>query len=523
VPSSPPEGLVRIRRALFSVSDPRELSALARSLVGHSVDLVATEGTRRRLASEAIPARPAEELTGIGSWFGGRLKTLHPGLLGGILAPRTPDGQHELDERRLEPIDLVVVNFYPFAEHAARTANVAELTEFIDVGGVTLARAAAKNFAAVVVATDPEDYPEIQREVEAHDGGVTLETRRSLAARAFRRTGEYDGRIQLALAGSGIPSPDRFPAELVFRRSELALRYGENPHQSAAVFASTGSTGLFAPVPLDQLQGLPLSYTNLVDLDAALGVVAEFPTPTAAVVKHASPCGVASGKDLREAIARAVATDPVARYGCIIAVNRPLTADAFEPLHGIFVDLVAAPGTDEGARAAASRRRKLKVVRAAVPSLATPGWEFRSALGRLLVQEADHRQLAPDDFRRVTSRAASPTELCALDFAWRVVRHAKSNAIVLAQGSETVGIGSGQPTRVKAVQLALEVAGERARGSVLASDAFFPFADGVDAAGQAGVRAILQPGGSVRDAEVLQAAERHGIAMYLTGWRVFRH
>jgi phosphoribosylaminoimidazolecarboxamide formyltransferase/IMP cyclohydrolase len=530
----PPElDLVPVRRALFSVSDATGLAAFGRALAARGVELWATEGTREGLTRDGVSARPAEELTGIGSWFGGRIKTLHPGLLGGILAPRTPDGRAELERRSLREIDLVAVNFYPFAQRAGESPRSPDLEESIDIGGVTLARAAAKNHRWVAVASDAADYPEIARELEARSGALTGATRRALAARTFERIAEYDGRIARSFETGRPPNrtgaaPSAFPPTLSFALDPEPLRYGENPHQPAAAFRVVESDGgatrtALAPWPYDRLKGDALSYTNLLDLDAALAIVAEFPVPSAAVVKHASPCGVASGSTVREALARAIETDPVARYGAIIAVNRPFAAGDEDPLHGVFVDLLAAPEVSSEAREILGRRPKLKLVRATPPSLESPRWEARSALGRLLVQEADRRELAPSEFRLVTRRTADPKEACSLDFAWRVVRHARSNAVVLAHGSATVGIGSGQPTRVKAVELAAEVAGERARGSVLASDAFFPFPDGIEAAGRAGVRAVLQPGGSIRDAEVIASAERYDMAMYHTGWRVFRH
>jgi phosphoribosylaminoimidazolecarboxamide formyltransferase / IMP cyclohydrolase len=519
-----PEGLVRVRRALLSVSDFRGLVPFARRLRTLDTEIVATEGTRRRLTAEGVESRPAEELTGIGSWFGGRLKTLHPGILGGILAPRTPEGTRELAERQLLPIDLVAVNFYPFESRVGTNGTAPDLAEHIDIGGVTLARAAAKNFDAVVVASDPEDYPALAEELERHHGSATSATRRTLAARAFARTERYDRIIGTALASSTGPEGGPFPSTLEWLRSDLTLRYGENPHQRAAAYVPFSSaTSPLAPPPLEVLQGAGLSYTNLLDLDTAVTTVAEFPEPAAAVVKHATPSGVASGPTVREALAQAVATDPVARYGCAIAVNRPLDAGDFEPLHGIFVDLLLAPEVTEAGRAAARRRAKLKLVRAPVPDFDAPAWEGKSALGRLLIQESDRRRLRPEELRCVTAQTATAEQLDALVFAWSVVRHAKSNAIVLAQGHHTVGIGSGQPTRVKAVELAAEVAGPRATGSVLASDAFFPFADGVEVAARAGVRAIVQPGGSLRDPEVIAVADRAGLAMYFTGWRVFRH
>jgi phosphoribosylaminoimidazolecarboxamide formyltransferase/IMP cyclohydrolase len=510
---------VHVGRALLSVDDKAGLEVLARGLHDLGVELWATGGTRAALVAAGIPVRAAEELTGVGAWFGGRVKTLHPALLGGILAPRTDAGERELKERGLLPFDLVVVNFYPFERHLAEAPGATDREEYVDIGGVTLARAAAKNHAGVTVATDPSEYGPLLTEMREHDGSVSARTRNHLALRAFERVAEYDAAIAAGLRPAGTDD-DPFPTTLLLRREPIQLRYGENPHQKAAVYRS--GPGLRAR-PFEVLKGDSLSYTNLLDIDTALEIVAEFPLPAAAVVKHATPCGVAEGDTVRQALDRAIVTDPVARFGCAIAVNRPLTGTDIEALHGVFVDLLAAPEVDESARTALARRPKLKLVRTTPPDVTTPRWEARSTFGRVLVQEADRRQLAPGELRPVTSHRASPEDLRALDFAWRVVRHAKSNAIVLAHGPATVGIGSGQPTRVKAVELACEVAGARARGSVLASDAFFPFADGVDAAARAGVVALLQPGGSMRDPEVIEAAERAGIAMYFSGWRVFRH
>ncbi|MCI4331580.1 MAG: bifunctional phosphoribosylaminoimidazolecarboxamide formyltransferase/IMP cyclohydrolase [Thermoplasmata archaeon] len=520
----PPDdaGLVRVRRALISVDDKAGLTDLGVGLHRLEIELVATGGTRQALLASGTPVRAAEDLTGIGSWFGGRIKTLHPGLLGGILAPRTKEGDQELARLGLLPIDLVVVNFYPFARHLREHPSADDREEFIDIGGLTLARSAAKNHGSVASVSDPSEYPRLLEELSEHGGSLSATTRRELAVRTFARCADYDRRVASGLDRTAAPAA--FPDTITFQRETLTLRYGENPHQAAQVYRLADPVGgRMVPGDFELLKGDRLSYTNLVDLDTALGIVGEFPTPTAAIVKHATPCGVASGTTIREALERAIATDPVARYGCAIAVNRPLEAGDTSALHGVFVDLLSAPEVADGTRTELKHREKLKLVRAGAPTPDLPRWDARTALGRLLVQEADRRQLVPNDFRPVTSRTATPTEACALDFAWRVVRHAKSNAVVLADGSRTVGIGSGQPTRVKAVELAVEVAGDRAKGSVLASDAFFPFADGVEAAGRAGVAAIIQPGGSLRDTEVIQAAERANVAMYFTGWRVFRH
>ena len=513
----------RVERALLSVDDKSGLSSFARGLAELGVELWATGGTRRSLIEEQIPARPAEELTGIASWFEGRIKTLHPGLLGGILAPRTEAGRKELAERKLLPFDLVTVNFYPFERHLAEHPDADDLEEFVDIGGVTLARAAAKNHAYVTVVSDPCEYDALLAELRSHGGTVGAETRLKLAVRAFERCTTYDAAITRGLARAP-PSADAFPEEVVFRRAPIRLRYGENPHQKAAVYGAVAPPGAgLSPRPFTVLKGEGLSFTNLLDVDTALATVAEFEAPSAAVVKHATPCGVASGATLAEALEKAVATDPVARYGCAIAVNRPLGPDDPAKLKGVFVDLLAAPEFHPAAMEALGRRAKVKLVRTDPPTLEAGRWEAKSSLGRLLLQEVDVRQLLPTDLKHITGPEISPEQLRTLDFAWRVVRHAKSNAIVLAQGSSTVGIGSGQPTRVKAAELACEVAGDRAKGAVLASDAFFPFPDGVEVAGRAGVVAILQPGGSLRDPEVIATAQRYGISMYFTGWRVFRH
>jgi phosphoribosylaminoimidazolecarboxamide formyltransferase / IMP cyclohydrolase len=514
---------VRVTRALLSVFDPTGLVELARGLRRHSVELWATSGTRKILTEAGLPSVATEAISGIGEWFGGRVKTLHPALLGGILAPRTPAGLEELARRSVQPIDLVVVNFYPFAQRWAEAPEAKDLEESIDIGGVTLARAAAKNHASVAVTSDPSEYGGLLATLDRTGGTLSDAIRGQLAAAAFARCAAYDAVIARAL-GPGTAPAAPFPPTLALDRDPLSLRYGENPHQAAAAYRASGDGPSPLPAwPLELIRGDRLSYTNLLDLDTAYRTVAEFPTPSAAVVKHATPCGVASGASIAEAVALAVAADPVARYGCVLAVNRPLDADAVAALAGIFVDLAVAPGFAADARERLEKRAKVKLVRAPIPSLDDPFWEVHSAAGRILVQEGDRRQLLPGEFDRVVGPPIDgPTER-ALDFAWRVVRHAKSNAVVLAQGAATVGIGAGQTTRVKAVELACEVAGDRARGAVLASDAFFPFADGVEAAGRAGVRAILQPGGSLRDPEVKAAAERFGITMCFTGWRVFRH
>ncbi len=513
----------RVERALLSVQDKRGLPEFARGLAELGVELWATGGSRAALEAAGLPVRSVEALTGVDAWFGGRVKTLHPSVFGGILAPGTPAGDEELARRQLRRFDLVAVNFYPFEQHLAEHPAADDREEFVDIGGVSLVRAAAKNHAVVAVASDPDDYPGLLDELRRSNGSLSAATRRRLAVAAFARCARYDAAIARGLAPGTVGS-GTLPAEVGFRSAPLALRYGENPHQAAGVFDFGGPAPLDRAAPsLDLVKGEALSYTNLLDLDCAVGLVEEFEGPAAAVVKHATPCGVATGTTLGEALRDAVATDPVARYGCAVAVNRPLAASDLTAFHGVFVDLLGAPAFGPDAREALGRRTKLKAVQLPIVHPAPARWEARTALGRLLVQEADQRPLELDQLRRAAGPALGAAELASLAFGWSVVRHAKSNAIVLAQGHATVGIGSGQPTRVKAVELACEVAGARARGAFLASDAFFPFADGVEAAARHGVRAILQPGGSLRDPDVIAAAERAGMSMYFTGWRVFRH
>ena len=514
----------RVERALLSVQDKGGLVPFVQGLAGLGVELWATAGTRRALEGAGCAAHAVEDLTGVDAWFGGRVKTLHPAVFGGILAPRTPQGLEELARHHLRPFDLVVVNLYPFEQHLVETPDASDREEFIDIGGVALVRAAGKNHEAVAVVSDPAQYPAVLEELRERRGGLSAATRRRLATEAFDRCSRYDAAIASGLREPTAAGASPFPAELALAADALSPRYGENPHQKARAYAFRGSAALEEPpVPLDVLKGDSPSYTNLLDLETAVGLVGEFRTPAAAVVKHATPCGAATAGTIQEALRAAVATDPVARYGCVVAVNRPLRASDLASFQGVFIDLLAAPAYEPDALEALGRRPKVKVVRVPTEPVGRPRWEARTALGRLLVQEADRRPLDPAALRHVAGPELGAADLAAFGFAWSVVRYARSNAIVLTKGSTTVGIGSGQPTRVKAVELACEVAGDRARGSFLASDAFFPFADGVEAAARAGVRAVVQPGGSVRDPEVLAVAERAGMSMYFTGWRVFRH
>lgn len=520
------DAFVLPRRALLSAFDPLALLPLAKGLSQHRVELWASSGTQKRLSAEGLVVRSTEELTGISGWFGHRVATLHPALFGGVLAPRTPEGEKELQERKILPFDLVAVLFYPFEEELARgTLAPGDLVERIDVGGPSLLRAAAKNHRWVVPVSDPGDTDLLLQELK-EKGGITGATRARLAAKVFQRTALHDIAVTNWLSSLDSPQdPDRIAATFLgFTPTGETLRYGENPHQPSAVLGVAGPPGVpLAPWSMEVLKGEALSYNNFLDLERSLTLVGEFELPSAAVVKHATPCGAASAKTIEEACSLALEADPVARYGCALALNAPLSEAGVDALKGTFIDILAGPEFSPAVRARLEKRPKLKLVRVRPPDPKVARWEGRTATGRLLLQQTDQRMLRPEDFRLVSKVKASPEELCSADFAWRVVRHAKSNAIVLAKGTRTLGIGAGQTSRVGAVRTALEVAGERARGSVLASDAYFPFADGIEEAGKAGVKVILQPGGSIRDEEVIAMADRYGVAMYMTGWRVFRH
>jgi len=538
-----------VKRALLSVSDKTGLVELAHGLADLGVELVSTGGTARTLREAGLAVRIVEEVTGFPELLGGRVKTLHPAIHAGILARREPAHLAQLAAYNIDPIDLVVVNLYPFARTIAQAdVTLAEAVEQIDIGGVALLRAAAKNFAVVTVLCDPADYPQVLDELR-QQGEVTLATRQRLALKAFRHTAGYDAAIADYLAGQFEASPEPcpradepFPAEWLLRLWRVqTLRYGENPHQRAALYA-------FAPdaKPLGGrlLQGKPLSYNNLLDLDAAWRAVGDFSAPTAVIVKHNNPCGVASADTLEQAFSLAWASDPVSAFGGVIAVNRPFDKATAQALGTLFIEAIAAPDFTPEARELLARRADCRLLEMTDALQESPAWELRSVRGGVLVQEQDtlgddgstrasevrvtervgeRAGASQEEWRVVTVRQPTAEERESLDFAWRVVRHVRSNAIVLARGQATVGVGAGQMSRVDAVRLAVAKAGERATGSVLASDAFFPFPDGVEEAARAGVTAVVQPGGSIRDDQVIAAADAAGLAMVLTGRRHFRH
>ena len=520
-----------IRRALISVSDKNGIVAFTAALAARGVAIISTGGSAQALAAAEVPVTEVAEVTGVAEFLDGRVKTLHPAIHGGLLARRDrPDHLAALAERQIAPIDLLICNLYPFADTVASGANSENCVENIDIGGVALIRAAAKNHDAVTVVTDPADYDSVLAALTAGNGAIGAEMRRALAGKAFALTAAYDSAIAEWIGRDETAS---IPSTLVLTgRLADRLRYGENPHQSAA-FYRTGENRL-GVATARQLQGKELSYNNYGDADAAFELVAEFAPTAVAIIKHANPCGAAVGSTLREAWDKALACDPVSAFGGIVAVNRPLDAETAEAIGRLLIEVVITPQVEEAAAAILARRTGLRLlVTGGMPDRATMGHSFRPVAGGILVQERDRVSADREMLRTVTRRAPSETEIADLLFADTVAKHVKSNAIVFARGGATVGIGAGQMSRVDSVRIAAAKAAEASKlaglaqspavGSVLASDAFFPFADGVEVAIEAGVTAVIQPGGSVQDKEVIAAADAAGIAMVFTGIRHFRH
>ncbi|MFL5095489.1 MAG: bifunctional phosphoribosylaminoimidazolecarboxamide formyltransferase/IMP cyclohydrolase [Xanthobacteraceae bacterium] len=526
--------LRRVSRALLSVSDKTGLVAFARALAEHGIELVSTGGTAKALAAEALSVVDVADLTGFPEMMDGRVKTLHPGVHGGLLAIRA-DKDHvaAMQAHGIRPIDLLVVNLYPFEETVAKGAGFADCVENIDIGGPAMIRAAAKNHADVAVVVEPADYAPVLAELKAHGGATTLALRQRLAAKAYARTAAYDAAIANWFADRLADPAPGFRA--VGGRLVEALRYGENPHQTAAFYA-TGEKR-FGVATARQVQGKQLSYNNINDTDAAYECVAEFdPQRTAAVVivKHANPCGVAEGESLVAAYRKALACDPVSAFGGIVATNRTLDAEAARAITEIFTEVIIAPDATEEAIAIVGAKKNLRLlVAGGLPDARAVGLTVKSVAGGLLVQSRDNAVVDEMQLRTVTRRAPSAAELADLRFAFRVAKHVKSNTIIYAKDRATVGIGAGQMSRVDAARIAARKAEDAAKeaglsepltkGSVVASDAFFPFADGLLVAIEAGATAVIQPGGSMRDDEVIKAADEHGIAMMFTGTRHFRH
>ena len=505
---------MKIERALVSVSDKTGLAAFAQGLVDAGVEIVSSGGTASSLRDEGIPVTAVADVTGAAEMLDGRVKTLHPNIHGAILADRRkPEHLEQLKERGISPIDLVVCNLYPFERTIADGASEDEAIEQIDIGGPAMVRAAAKNFHSVAVVVKPERYEEMLEEIRS-SGEISDSTRRRLSLEAFQHTAAYDSAIAGYLAGE-----DSFPETFLFVGDKaLDLRYGENPHQSAAFFRSRGVvTGLAAA---EQLHGKELSYNNLLDTDGAWKLVLELPRPSAAIIKHSNPCGVAFGSSLEDAYARALDCDRTSAFGGIVALNESCDEATARAIGEIFTEVVIAPDFDEGALGILTEKKNLRIMRAE-PSL-LPEADLRKVSGGLLVQSPDPPDLA-EDAKVVTKVQPTQEQWDDLRFAWVVVKHVKSNAIVLVKDRVAVGVGAGQMSRVESTELAARRAGDRAKGTACASDAFFPFRDGLDAAVAAGAAAVIQPGGSVRDEEVIAAADEHGIPMVFTGRRHFRH
>ncbi|UGT64465.1 bifunctional phosphoribosylaminoimidazolecarboxamide formyltransferase/IMP cyclohydrolase [Nocardia asteroides] len=515
-----------IRRALVSVYDKTGLEELAGGLHAAGVEIVSTGSTAGRIAAAGIPVTTVEELTGFPETLDGRVKTLHPRVHAGILADtRRPEHLAQLTELGVDPFELVVGNLYPFTETVASGATPDECVEQIDIGGPSMVRAAAKNHPSVAVVVNPADYPAVQAAIDS--GGFTLAERTALAAKAFQHTASYDVAVASWMLNVRVPGvggePDGFPAWVggTWERSAV-LRYGENPHQSAALYTNgDGRTGL---AQAEQLHGKEMSYNNYTDADAAWRAAFDHDAAAVAIIKHANPCGIAIGADIAEAHRKAHACDPVSAFGGVIAANREVTVAMAEQVAEVFTEVIVAPGYADGAVEVLQRKKNVRILVAEPPQRA--GAELRPISGGVLLQQRDILDAPGDDpanWTLAAGEAADEATLADLAFAWRACRAVKSNAILLADDGASVGVGMGQVNRVDAVQLAVQRAGDRAKGSVAASDAFFPFPDGPQQLIQAGVRAIVQPGGSVRDQETIDLAREAGVTVYLTGARHFAH
>ena len=517
----------KVQRAILSVTDKTGLVDFARKLAALNVELVSTGGTAKLLRDSGVRVRDISELTGFPEMLDGRVKTLHPKVHGGILHRReNPAHRQAVVEHGIQPIDMVVVNLYAFEKTAATPGvHFEELIENIDIGGPSMIRSAAKNFQDVDVVTSPADYDAVAEEMASSGGTLSAATKWRLAQKAFATTAAYDtaiastlervsanGRFELHPDAAGFPQTLRLSFNKV-----TDLRYGENPHQKAAMYSDGSGAGVANG---RQLQGKELSYNNIVDLQAAWDLAQEFEEPVCAIIKHTNPCGTATAKTLVEAYRKAQECDPVSAYGSVIGVNRPIDAAAAEEMAKLFVEVIAAPAFEDEAKARFASKKSLRLVQI---HHSPQKWVLKNVSGGILVQDADVRQLAESDLKVVTKRPPTPQEKRALLFAWKVCKHVKSNAILYARDGQTVGVGAGQMSRVDSCRLGATKAVLPLNGTVAASDAFFPFPDGVEEIAKAGATAIIQPGGSVRDQEVIEAADRLGLAMIFTGVRHFRH
>ena len=521
-----------VARALVSVFDKTGIVDFAKRLAALEIEILSTGGTSKLLRDAQVPVRDVADFTGWPEMLGGRVKTLHPKVHGGLLyRRRLAEDQKQAAEHGIQPIDLVVVNLYPFEATAAKTGLTAEeLIENIDIGGPTMLRSAAKNFESVAVVCDPADYDRVANELEK-SRDTTLATRLELAGKVFATTSRYDGMIstqleRVAASADAVSLKEKslLPQRLsIAIRQKQELRYGENPHQAAALYVNAGKAleGLAAAT---QLQGKELSYNNFVDLEAARSLAAEFRKPAAVIIKHNNPCGTAEQETLRDAYLRAYACDPISAFGGVLAFNRIVDGTTAEEVAKLFVECIVAPGFDEKAKAAFGAKKNLRLLELPQGALELDReLQLKRILGGMLVQQPDLGELSDSELRTVTKRVPTADEMHTMRFAWKVSRHVKSNAIVFARDSATLGVGAGQMSRVDSVKIAVMKAQTSLAGSVVASDAFFPFPDGVEEAAKAGATAVIQPGGSMRDNDVIAAADRLGLAMVFTGMRHFLH
>lgn len=517
---------IKVKRALVSVTDKSSLGVFARGLVDLGVELIASGGTFEKIRGEGIPVRAVEDVTRFPEMLDGRVKTLHPGIHAGILADRSKKGHLEkIGEHGIKPVDLVVVNLYEFEKTVSgENVSLEDAVENIDIGGPTLIRAAAKNHKGVVVVTNPKQYASVLSELKENKGAISLKTREELAAKAFETTAAYDTTIAGFLHNRFLPE-QTFPEKLsVSFGKKQDLRYGENWHQKAAFYedCSSMAVGISAAV---QVHGKALSFNNINDANAAIELVKEFDEPSVVIIKHANPCGVASAKELSVAFRSAFACDSTSAFGSVIALNGECDAATAMQIASFFNEIVIAPGFEETALKVLKEKKNLRILQLPGLGETSPdnGLELKTVSGGLLAQALDSELLDESKLKVVTKRKPSEKEMADLMFGWRVAKHTKSNAIVLCNSLATVGVGAGQMSRIDATEIAVKKSHGRHKGSVLASDAFFPFRDNVDVAAKAGIVAIIQPGGSVKDGEVIRAADEHGIAMVFTGMRHFKH
>ncbi|MDB2415437.1 bifunctional phosphoribosylaminoimidazolecarboxamide formyltransferase/IMP cyclohydrolase [Rickettsiales bacterium] len=515
----------KIKRALISVSDKANLDKLAEILKEYKIEVLSTGGTAKALRQEGLEVIDVSEYTNFPEMMDGRVKTLHPKIHGGLLACLDNEGHvNSMKEHDIPSIDLVIVNLYPFEATVARGADFEETIENIDIGGPSMVRSAAKNYNFTTIITDAADYEVLEDELSENNGDTSLDFRKKMAAKAFARTASYDSAISSWFSKQvGQEMPDTLNISASLKQN---LRYGENPHQKAAFYIYEGQKGIGSA---KQLQGKELSYNNINDADAALQIVLEFQEPAAVIVKHANPCGVAQGSNIEEAYTKALASDPVSAFGGILAFNRPITTNLANEISKMFVEAIIAPSLEEEAKKIFAQKKNLRVLTIDDLEQTPKHLTTKAVIGGLLVQENDHQMVGKSDLNIVTKRKPTDAELESLLFSFKVCKHVKSNAIVLVKDNATIGIGAGQMSRVDSSRIAAMKAADckenpdRAKGSVLASDAFFPFADGLIQAAEVGVTAVIQPGGSIRDEEVIKAADDNDIAMVFTSERHFRH